>query len=223
MDISGEPVSIERIATGVPNLDDVLGGGLPALSLTIVAGPPGTGKTTMTQQVLFNTGTAERPSLYFSTLGEPIPKILRYQQQFTFFDRSKVDKQVRFYDLGEILQQRGLAGALDFIGEKVRAHSAKVVAIDSFRAIEELAISEPNYSLRRFVHNLAVQLSLWDATALLLGEYDEQELRLGSEFTIADGIIFLSQEASANAVVRRLKVINMRGSHNQPGRPAVGI
>ena len=38
-------------------------------------------------QILFANATAERPALYFTLLGEPSLKMLRYQQQFEFFDR----------------------------------------------------------------------------------------------------------------------------------------
>ena len=44
---------IVRPATGVPGLDEVLGGGLPEYSLTLIMGPPGAGKTTLAQQIAF--------------------------------------------------------------------------------------------------------------------------------------------------------------------------
>ena len=40
-------VVIRKLATGVPGLDDVLGGGLPEYSFNVLAGAPGTGKTTL--------------------------------------------------------------------------------------------------------------------------------------------------------------------------------
>ncbi|NEO96981.1 MAG: hypothetical protein F6K56_45575, partial [Moorea sp. SIO3G5] len=46
---------IKLMPTGVPNLDAVLGGGFPIYSLNILAGAPGTGKTILVQQILFNT------------------------------------------------------------------------------------------------------------------------------------------------------------------------
>jgi KaiC/GvpD/RAD55 family RecA-like ATPase len=52
-----------------------------------VAGAPGAGKTTLVQQILFANATNERSALYFTVLGEPTVKMLRYQQQFGFFRR----------------------------------------------------------------------------------------------------------------------------------------
>lgn len=37
--------SIKLLETGVPNLDAILGGGLPSGCVTVLAGPPGSGKT----------------------------------------------------------------------------------------------------------------------------------------------------------------------------------
>ncbi|HMJ40023.1 MAG TPA: ATPase domain-containing protein, partial [Verrucomicrobiae bacterium] len=42
---------MQRLRTGVPRLDVVLGGGLPVGSLTVIAGAPGSGKTILAQQI----------------------------------------------------------------------------------------------------------------------------------------------------------------------------
>ena len=73
-------VIINRLATGVPGLDDVLGGGLPEFSFNLIAGSPGCGKTTLAHQIMFALATRERPAIYFTVLGEPPLKMLRYQQ-----------------------------------------------------------------------------------------------------------------------------------------------
>ena len=77
---------IRNVETGVPGLDAVLGGGLCEYSFNLIAGAPGAGKTTLVQQILFANATPERPALYFTVLGEPTIKMIRYQRQFSFFD-----------------------------------------------------------------------------------------------------------------------------------------
>src|SRR5665213_1773793 len=79
-------VAIRRLATGVPGLDQILGGGLPEFSFNLIAGAPGAGKTTLAQQIMFALAGPDRPALYFTVVGEPPLKMLRYQQQFSFFD-----------------------------------------------------------------------------------------------------------------------------------------
>jgi light-regulated signal transduction histidine kinase (bacteriophytochrome) len=74
-------VAIHRLSTGVPGLDEVLGGGLPEFSFNLIAGPPGCGKTTLAHQMIFALANPQRRALYFTVLGEPPLKMLRYQQQ----------------------------------------------------------------------------------------------------------------------------------------------
>ena len=81
-------VKIERLPTGVPGLDEILGGGLPEYSFNLIGGPPGCGKTTLAHQIMFSLATRERPALYLTVLGEPPLKMLRYQQQFEFFNEA---------------------------------------------------------------------------------------------------------------------------------------
>ena len=94
-------VTINRLATGVPGLDEVLGGGLPEFSFNLIAGPPGCGKTTLAHQIMFALATPQRPAIYFTVLGEPPLKMLRYQQQYEFFDLAKVNASVRFVNLSK--------------------------------------------------------------------------------------------------------------------------
>ena len=86
-----ERVPIRRLPTGVPGLDAVLGGGVPEFSFNVIAGAPGAGKTTLVQQIMFALARSDRRALFFTVLGEPPLKMLRYQQQFEFFDLAKVN------------------------------------------------------------------------------------------------------------------------------------
>src|SRR6186713_2014870 len=94
---------INRLLTGVPGLDEILGGGLPEYSFNIIAGAPGSGKTTLAHQLMFANASPQTPALYFTVLGEPAIKMLRYQQQFRFFDQSKLDGAIRFVNLSQLV------------------------------------------------------------------------------------------------------------------------
>src|SRR5512143_414664 len=87
-------VLIRQLPTGVPGLNEILGGGLPEYSFNIIAGAPGCGKTTLAHQIILANASPERPELYFTLLGETTIKRLRYQQQFTFFDHSRRDGSI---------------------------------------------------------------------------------------------------------------------------------
>jgi circadian clock protein KaiC len=208
---------LELIDTGVPGLNEVLGGGIPALSFNLVAGKPGSGKTTLAMQLLFANATVERPGLFITLLGETSLKMLRYQQQFDFFDADRVGQDVHFLNLSE----EALAGALDAVLERVTSELTRlnpgIVVIDSFRSLVRAHGSEsPDRALEQFVQRLALNLTTWETTSFLIGEYQEHELR-NPVFTVADGIIWLSQAVDRNSVVRKLQVVKMRGMASMPG------
>src|SRR5579859_3912967 len=96
-----QKVRIRQLPTGVRGLDEILGGGLPEFSFNIIAGAPGCGKTTLAHQIVFANATRQKPALYFTVLGEPALKMLRYQQQYSFFDPAKLGKAIRFINLSD--------------------------------------------------------------------------------------------------------------------------
>lgn len=212
-----EAVEIEKLATGVPGLDAVLGGGIPELSFNLIAGGPGCGKTSMAHQIMFATATPERPALYITILGEPPIKMLRYQQQFAFFDPAKLLTCIRFLHLGTELVEGGLGKVLDRIIEEITATSPRLVFVDSFRAAAKKAEEPGQMELPSFVQRLSLHLTGWEATTFLIGEYEEAEADGNPLFTVADGILWLSQERSRNSMIRQAKVVKMRGQGQLSG------
>ena len=95
----------DRLPSGSPRLDLVLGGGLPVDAINLIIGRPGTGKTILAQQYLFRNATKERPALYLSTVSEPLEKILRYGQSLSFFDQAAVGSRVIYEILGQDVEQ----------------------------------------------------------------------------------------------------------------------
>ena len=212
-------VTIEKLPSGVPRLDDVLGGGVPEYSFNLIAGDPGSGKTTLVHQIIFANATEERPAIYFTILGEPALKMLRYQQQFTFFDMAKVNKSIHFINLTQEAMEKDLGKVLESIVGHVERLSPAIVAVDSFRTLVR-ATNEPEpgkMHLSEFVQRLAMHLTTWQVTSFLIGEYEEQEMRDNPVFTMADGIIVLTQSVDRNSMVRKLRVPKMRGLSPQPG------
>jgi circadian clock protein KaiC len=105
-------VPIERLTSGVSKLDDILGGGWPEYSFNLIVGEPGSGKTTLAHQFMFANASTNRPAVYFTVLGEPTIKMLRYQQQFTFFDMARVNDVIHFANLTDRgLDERSRQGA----------------------------------------------------------------------------------------------------------------
>ncbi len=208
---------LKVLATGVPGLDQVLGGGLPALSLNLIAGGPGAGKTTLSLQILFANATPARPGLFITLLGEPSLKMLRYQRLFDFFQPDRVGADVHFLNLTEEALGGDLDTILAQIAEAVDRLKAGIVVVDSFRSLTRVPSREPDASrLDTFVQRLAVYLTTRQVTSFLIGEYHERDLR-DPAFTVADCILWLSQETNRNSVVRRLQVVKARGTAHMPG------
>ena len=132
-------VAIRRLPTGVPGLDQILGGGLPEFSFNLIAGAPGAGKTTLAQQIMFALAGPDRPALYFTVVGEPPLKMLRYQQQFTFFDVARVNESVRYVNLSQDVVDGTLEKLLARIVQEVEATNPGVVIVDSFRTVAQAA------------------------------------------------------------------------------------
>jgi circadian clock protein KaiC len=217
-------VAIRKLPTGVRGLDDILGGGLPEFSFIVVAGTPGCGKTTLVHQIAFANSTPERPALYFAVLGEPVVKMLRFQQQFSFFDASRVGSSVRFVNLSDIVLEKDLNSVLEEIISQVTAANAGVVVVDSFRTLARATSSEiGEVEIQSFIHRLAQFLTSWEATTILVGEYDEGEMRNNPLFTMVDGIFWLSQVSERNSVVRKLQIVKLRGHTTVPGLHTVRI
>jgi circadian clock protein KaiC len=210
-------VIINRLSTGVPGLDAILGGGLPEFSFNLIAGQPGCGKTTLAHQIMFAMATPERPALYFTVLGEPL-KMLRYQQQFEFFDTEAILRKVRFVNLSDEAMAGELQRVLQRIVDEVTAHGPALVFVDSFRSVvlaSEQGGARLN-SLQHFVQQLGMLMTSWQATTFLIGEYFS-ETDANPVFTVSDGIIWLRQSVQRNSMVRKIEILKMRGQPTLPG------
>jgi len=217
-------VVIRKMPTGVRGLDDILGGGIPEFSFNIIAGTPGCGKTTLAHQIVFANATAKKPALYFTVLGEPAMKMLRYQQQFAFFDESKLGKAIRFINLADVVLEKDLDAVFLEISKQVAAIGPSFVVVDSFRTVVRKILSGTSeLEMQGFIQRLAQFLTGWEATTFLVGEYVQEEIRDNPVFTIADGLIWLSQVPERNSVLRKLQIMKLRGQESVPGLHTIRI
>jgi circadian clock protein KaiC len=201
------------LETGIPNLDAIFHGGIPTGTTMAVAGPPGSGKTILTQQICFHHATQGGRVLYFNTLSEPTAKMLRYLRPFSFFNPALIDERIRFIDLGVMLRAKGLELTCNLLMEHLKQFNPSMVVIDSFKVFDDLAQSSEE--LRKFTYELAVRLMAWEATTFLLGEYDPEQFEHPA-YSAIDGILTLKQQQMSGEQQRLLQLVKMRGtSHSR--------
>ncbi|MFE8646375.1 RAD55 family ATPase [Sphingomonas sp. NCPPB 2930] len=212
-------VEIRRLKTGVPGLDELLGGGLAEFSFNLIAGIPGSGKTTLAHQIMFALATPERPALFFTILGEPTIKMLRYQQQYEFFDLSKVGDCIHFVNLADEAMTGDFDKVLGRIVSEMSLRNPALVMVDSFRSVvQAVQAGGPGTDLRLFVQRLGMHLTSWQATSFLIGEYLALETEANPIFTVADGILWMTQNMLGNSMVRKIQIAKMRGHASIPGQ-----
>src|SRR5471030_2631677 len=144
--------------------------------------------------------------------------MLRYQQQYSFFDAAKMDGAIRFINLSHVVLEQDLGAVLDAIVKEVETSKAGVVVVDSFRTVVRKAGGGTgDVELQGFVQRLALHLTSWQATTFLIGEYVEGEIRDNPVFTVADGLFWLYQSVERNSIVRKIQVVKLRGRETVPG------
>ncbi len=199
------------LPTGIARLDAALGGGIPVFSFNVIAGQPGAGKTIFAQQMLFNLMRQQQDSiaLYMTTLSEPLTKVVRYMQQFAFFDAEVFGTRALYHDINNVVRDYPLPDTLTYIMEQVAQHQPELLIIDSFRAISDLTLDQGAF--RRFCHDLSVRLSNARTTTFLVGEYEPDDIARRIEFAIADAIFLLSISETLPGRPRTLGIPKVRG------------
>jgi circadian clock protein KaiC len=200
--------------TGVPNLNPILGGGIPRGALAIVMGPPGSGKTTLANQMAFAAARRGERTLVLTALSEPTNKLIAHLRAYSFFDPDLIGDAIQFLSL-----QQFLSGSLPTISEEilalVRQEHAVFVVLDGFRGIRGADI-DPQRA-REFLYDVGTSLSLWGATTLITSEANPRDPNFFPEMTTADVIIGLHYALVGVQQRRGLEIVKMRGAEMRPG------
>jgi circadian clock protein KaiC len=206
---------MQRISTGNPEADLVLGGGFPANSINILMGEPGTGKTLFVEQLMFANADGDRPILYLSTLSEPLAKVITYVQRFPFFDEKRLGTSVLYDEIGGLLSTDGLGALIPRLRELIESVQPKIIVIDSLKAIHDLGTSV--VEVRRMISDMAGLLSAFATTSFLVGEYSEADVTRHPEFAVADGIVEFARFKHTAQDERFMRVSKLRGSGYREG------
>jgi circadian clock protein KaiC len=212
---------VERISTGIEGLDTVLAGGLPKGALFFVGGPPGSGKTLLSEQIAFHQASEGRNCLIVTAMSEPHEKLIRHAEDFEWFDWARVGREIEFLSLYQTVQEQGLTGAIDLIVRTVHERQVSTLVFDGFRGMRDFGGDD--LEVRRFIFELGGKLGLLGTTTLLVGEYGRDDVDRYPEFTIADGILMLSNDLVGVRHERWIEVVKLRGTDFLGGRHRLAI
>jgi circadian clock protein KaiC len=205
---------LERIATGVRGLDEVLKGGFYEGAVYIVRGTPGAGKTILANQICFHHARQGKRALFVTLLAENHARMLQHLEQMSFYDAHLIPKYVYYISAFRVLEENGLKGMMDLLRREMRAHEASILILDGLIAVEETSTSDREF--RKFIHELQAHAATAGCCTLLLtngrrGEYHP-------EHTMVDGLITLEDLPYGKRRQRELEVRKFRGSSSLRGR-----
>ncbi len=212
-----------RVKIGIPGLDDILNGGLPATHLYLMEGDPGTGKTTIALQFL-QEGVKEHETALYVTLSESRQELLAVAESHGWSldgidifellpeeNSLKVDRQYTVFHPAEV----ELADTTRAILDRVEGCSARRVVIDSLSELRMLAQEPIRY--RRQLLALKQYFSDKSCTVLLLDDRTttDRDLQLHS---VVHGVISLENLPREYGVRRRrMQIVKLRGSSFREG------
>lgn len=212
--------ALARFPTRVPGLDQVLGGGLLSGDTYLVRGTPGTGKTTLGNQLAF-THAAHGGSVVFATLlTESHDRMLLHMRGMSFFDRSLVGDRITYISLMSPIQDGDFENTLRLLTGAIRDRGADLLVLDGAGAAQLFAPSQVDYL--RFIHGVSTRTSALGCTTVLLSGEHEAE----SVATHVDGVIELTNVTHATASARDarwLRVAKLRGSDYLNGQHRLAI
>lgn len=211
-------MAIKRVKTGIPGVDEMLGGGLPESSVTIVGGSPGIGKSNFALQYIYNgIEKYNEPGIYLTV--EDVPENIRnYAKEFGW-DLEKYEKEGKLAIVAQPIygpdEKKGGSkpkDAPETLGEAIVRVKAKRIVLDSVTLFKYLFKDET--SRRINLLNFIKQVKDAGCTTVMVAEQHESsgEVTYLDEHFLADGLILLFWSRHKEKNERCFRVIKLRGS-----------
>ncbi|MBI4182341.1 MAG: AAA family ATPase [Candidatus Aenigmarchaeota archaeon] len=203
---------MERVKTGIPGLDELMGGGMPRNQLMLLTGTAGTGKTTLCSQFVFQGFKRHQENGVYLTFEEP-PEYIKENMKEFGWDFASLEKTGKFSYIKYDPYRSD--DVIEILESGIRENEAKRVVIDSVSALG-LHIRDPE-ELRRMIFSLSIMLRRLKCSAIMVSEIPpgSQGLsRYGVEEFVSDSVVVLYYERIQGTFNRLLQVWKLRGSNH---------
>lgn len=208
------------VATGVPQLDLILGGGIVQSSLMLLAGAPGSGKTVLASQIGWAAAARGERVLFITAFSEPHNKLITNLRTFHFFDQDRIGGLIKLVNLQHQIAN-STEEAADTIVREAREHKAALVIFDGFQGVE--VTSQGLVATHQFLYDLSAKLSLLGITGVITYDLSSVPTTKSLQMTAVDSILLMTQELIGDHALRMLQVVKQRGSAPLLGRHSFAI
>lgn len=212
---SGEWSPPPRLPSGVAGLDHILHGGFYPGGSYIIAGEPGTGKTTVGNQICFHHIGQGGRAVYVTLLAESHAHLIEHLSGLAFFDRAAVGDALYYISGSADLERGGYQAVLDTLRHLIRERHATLLVIDGIPSEDETQASQLNF--KRFLQKLQVVMEANRCTTFMLAHIDP-DIKLHQSYTLVDGMIELINQRDGMRATRMVEVRKLRGSGYLEGR-----
>jgi circadian clock protein KaiC len=205
----------DRVQTGIPSLDKLIEGGLVRGDTTIVAGQPGTGKTTLGLQFLVYGAVKSGENGVYASVIESGEKLKRNGKRFGW-DLELLEKEGKIQLVSlQSTMKAGVSTALETVLEALHNINAKRLVFDSLSAL--MTAFESTAEARSFLHIMLKFLEAANCTTLMISEVPWGKQQLGTNFEefLGDGLVVLESSFDNSRVRRRIYIPKMRGTENR--------
>ncbi len=205
----------DRVPTGIVSLDRIIEGGLCRGDTIIVAGQPGTGKTTLGLQFLYHGAMKCGENGVYASVIESAERLKRNGSRFGWdFDRLEAENKISLVSLQQTMKA-GVSTTLETVLEALHSISAKRLVFDSLSAL--MASFENRAEARSFLHIMLKFLESAQCTTLMISEVPWGKRQLGTSFEefLGDGLIILDANFDNSRVRRRVYIPKMRGTEHR--------
>lgn len=217
--LSPSPLTLERLPSGIPGLDQVLDGGFFRTGVYIVHGQPGSGKTIFANQLCHHHVAQGGRAVYVTLLAESHARMLQHLRPMSFFDESAIPERLTYISAFHDLETDGLKGLTQVLRREMRAREAGVLVLDGLVAAAEAA--ETDRELKKFIHEVQTAAVFHRCTVFLLTSGSPN--RVNAEHTMVDGLLEFEDRLFDARTERAMQVRKFRGSGFLRGKHAFRI